>query len=114
MPHPDDLPLEIDCRAAQQALAGSDAPPLIDCRETDEYSLVHIAGSRLLPMSTMAARVAELQSLRDSRLIVHCHHGVRSLDVVHWLRSQGFAGAQSMRGGIDRWSLEIDPSLPRY
>jgi rhodanese-related sulfurtransferase len=46
--------------------------------------------------------------------VVHCHHGGRSLRVAHWLREQGFANAQSMAGGIDRWSQEIDPSVPRY
>ena len=47
-------------------------------------------------------------------LIVYCHHGVRSLNVVNWLREQGVSGCQSMAGGIDRWSLQIDPSIPRY
>ncbi len=43
-----------------------------------------------------------------------CHRGQRSLQVVSWLREQGIENCQSMAGGIDRWSLEIDPSVPRY
>ena len=47
-------------------------------------------------------------------LVVFCHHGIRSLQVAGWLRSQGLEDAASMAGGIDRWSLEIDPTVPRY
>ena len=63
-------------------------------------------------MSELAARVAELGELSRRQIVVHCHHGGRSLKVAQWLRSQGFAKAQSMAGGIDDWALEIDRSLP--
>jgi adenylyltransferase/sulfurtransferase len=65
-------------------------------------------------MSQLAARVAELEAFRTRPLVVHCHHGGRSLRVANWLREQGFSQAQSMAGGIDQWSLEIDPTVPRY
>ncbi len=51
---------------------------------------------------------------RDEPLILFCHHGVRSLHVAAWLRERGVENAQSMAGGIDQWSREIDPSVPRY
>jgi adenylyltransferase/sulfurtransferase len=47
-------------------------------------------------------------------IVFFCHHGMRSLDAAAWLRSQGVDGARSMSGGIDRWSAEIDPNVPRY
>ncbi|HZP06634.1 MAG TPA: rhodanese-like domain-containing protein [Terracidiphilus sp.] len=50
----------------------------------------------------------------DERLLVICHHGVRSMNVTVWLRDQGFEQAQSLRGGIEAWSLEVDPSVGRY
>ena len=50
----------------------------------------------------------------DDEIIVYCHHGVRSANVVSWLRDQGVAACQSMSGGIDRWSAEVDPGVPRY
>jgi rhodanese-related sulfurtransferase len=50
----------------------------------------------------------------DQDVICYCHHGQRSLDVAAWLRAQGVEQAQSLAGGIDRWSLEIDPAVPRY
>jgi rhodanese-related sulfurtransferase len=65
-------------------------------------------------MSEMAERVGELEPYRDWRIVVHCHHGGRSLRVANWLRGQGFANAQSLAGGIDAWAAEIDPTLPRY
>jgi rhodanese-related sulfurtransferase len=65
-------------------------------------------------MSELATRVEELAAHKDKPIIVHCHHGGRSLRVAKWLREQGFIQAQSMAGGIDAWSLQIDPDVPRY
>jgi rhodanese-related sulfurtransferase len=65
-------------------------------------------------MQELPARLAEIEAWRDRPVVVHCHHGVRSLRVAHWLRERGFSGARSMRGGIDAWSLEVDASIPRY
>ena len=111
---PADLPLETDCRAVQTGLARATDFLLLDCREQDEWDQVHISGARLIPMGQLAARVAELEPYRGADIAVHCHHGGRSLRVANWLRAQGFHRAQSMAGGIDRWAVEIDPTLPRY
>jgi rhodanese-related sulfurtransferase len=107
-------PLETDVRTVASKLKTPEGLLLLDCREQDEYNQVHIGGALLLPMSELAQRVAELESHRDREIVVHCHHGGRSLRVARWLREQGFERVQSMAGGIDAWSLEIDPSLPRY
>ncbi len=109
-----EIPIEVDCRAVHERLQASDDFVLIDCREPDEHAIVNIARARLLPMSQLAARLAELEPLRDREIAIHCHHGGRSLKVAHWLRSQGYAKAQSMAGGIDQWAQQIDPSLARY
>jgi adenylyltransferase/sulfurtransferase len=87
---------------------------LLDCREQDEHELTHIKAARLIPMSELEARLGELAEHRERPLVVHCHHGGRSLRVAAWLRQQGFTQAQSMAGGIDRWSEQIDSSVPRY
>lgn len=87
---------------------------LLDCRRHDEYETARIQGATLIPMDELAQRSEELDSHRDGRVIVHCHHGGRSLRVAQWLRQQGFANAQSMAGGIDAWSERIDASVPRY
>jgi rhodanese-related sulfurtransferase len=110
----DPLPLETDCRSVKQQLDAGQSLVLIDCREADEYAIVHIPQATLVPMSEIQQRAGELEPHRDSPVVVHCHHGGRSLRVVQWLRQLGFHRAQSLAGGIDRWAEEIDPSLPRY
>ena len=88
---------------------------LIDVRQPEEHRLANIVGAELIPMNTVPAAVAELESKADEgTLIVFCHHGMRSLNVVTWLRGQGIEACQSMSGGIDLWSQQIDPSVPRY
>lgn len=109
-----ELPLEISCQAVKAKLDAGDGFLLLDCRENDEYAVARIAGARLLPMSEIQARRDELTGERERPIVVHCHHGGRSLQVARWLRQQGFPQVQSMAGGIDRWSLEIDSAVPRY
>ena len=87
---------------------------LLDCRTPEEFAIAKIDGAVLIPMQEIAERLAELEPWRDKPIIVHCHHGVRSLRVTHWLREKGFSFAQSMTGGIEAWSLEVDPAVPRY
>lgn len=88
---------------------------LIDVREPEEFAVAHIEASGLIPMRSVPAELQRLESLADEgALMVICHHGVRSLQVVYWLRQQGLENCFSVAGGIDRWSLEIDPGVPRY
>ncbi len=86
-------------------------PALLDVREPWEHELAAIAGSRLIPMDELAARVGELDPGRE--IVVYCHHGIRAAAVVQWLRRQGVA-AVNLRGGIDAWAVEVDPGVPRY
>jgi len=86
---------------------------LLDVREPWEYETAHMEGSRHIPMGEIPARFnQELDP--EQHIVVVCHHGVRSMNVTAWLRQQGFDKVQSLRGGIDRWSREIDPSVPLY
>ena len=105
---------EIEAEAVRDRLVAGDDLLLLDCREPDEFEIVRLEGATLLPMSELAARAAELDAHRDRELVVLCHHGGRSLRVVHWLRGRGFARVRSLAGGIDGWAARIDPSLPRY
>jgi len=95
------------------ALANPERPVVLDVREPWEYSAARIEGSTLMPMGDIPSRAfQELDP--EARIITVCHHGVRSMNVAVWLRNQGFENAQSLRGGIDAWSAEIDPAVPRY
>jgi rhodanese-related sulfurtransferase len=85
----------------------------IDVREPWEFSAAHIEGSVLMPMGEVPARASQ-ELDPDERLVILCHHGQRSLNVAVWLRNQGFEQAQSLRGGIDAWAMQIDPSVGRY
>jgi len=114
MPEPP-LPLEITPHEVQRRLQAGEKLVLIDVREPSEFQLARIGGADLIPMQAVPAELSRLDAQADETpLIVFCHHGVRSLNVVHWLREQGVDACQSMAGGIDRWSLEIDLAVPRY
>ena len=109
-----ETPIEIDVRSVKAKLDASEDFLFVDCREPDEHATAHIDGATLMPMSTLAERVGEIEMHRDRLIVIHCHHGGRSLRVARWLRENGFQHAQSMAGGIDQWSQEIDSSVPRY
>jgi rhodanese-related sulfurtransferase len=108
------VPLEIDVLSVRQLLDRKEDFLLLDCREQKEFAVARIAGSQLIPMQQIPNRLVELEPFRDKQIVVHCHHGGRSLRVAEWLRQQGFLTARNMTGGIDAWSLEIDPTVPRY
>ena len=86
---------------------------LIDVREPWEFATAKIDGSVLIPMGDVPSR-AHQELDPDERIVVLCHHGARSLNVTVWLRNQGFENAQSLRGGIEAWSGEVDATVPRY
>ena len=95
------------------ALLRENKTRLIDVREPWEYATAHVDPSTPMPMGDVPSR-ANQELDPDEHLIVLCHHGQRSLSVTSWLRNQGFENVQSLRGGIDAWSSEIDPKVPRY
>lgn len=103
---------EISVAELKQRLDRGDRMMLVDVRELWEYEVCRIEGAKLIPMGTIPANVQALDVEED--VICYCHHGQRSLDVAVWLRRQGVEGAKSLAGGIDRWSREVDPNVPRY
>jgi rhodanese-related sulfurtransferase len=109
------MPFEIPPSEVKRRIDSGEKLLLIDVREPHERAVCSIAGSELVPMRTVPGVLAELQlKAQEAPLVVFCHHGVRSLNVVSWLRGQGLENCQSMSGGIDAWSVEIDPAVPRY
>jgi len=114
IPELKNLPSEISVEATKALIDSDEEMILIDCREPKENTIAQIESSVLIPMDEIAERVDELEEYRDKRIVVHCHHGGRSLRVVNWLRNHGFDKAQNMTGGIDVWSQDIDPEVPRY
>jgi len=113
-PMPPENSLEISPQDVKKKLEQKEDFVLIDCREQDEFDLVHIDHSRLVPMSELEQKAGELKDLKQKEIIVYCHHGRRSMMVTKWMFEHGFTNVKSMAGGIDRWSEEIDPKLQRY
>jgi len=104
--------VQISAKEVNERLGRGDKLLLVDVREPWEYDLSKIPGAKLIPLGTLPAN---LNTLRDAdEVICYCHHGMRSLDAAVWLRQQGVEGAKSMAGGIERWSAEVDPQVPRY
>ena len=85
---------------------------LIDVRTPPEYQIAQIEGSDLVPLSELQQRLGELEPRAD--IVVHCHHGPRSSQAVMFLRSNGFSRARNLAGGINAWSQQVDPGVPRY
>lgn len=111
---PDPLPIEIDVTTVKQMLDNGPEFMLLDCREPGEHQTAHIEGATLIPMREIPGKLPELESLKTARIVVHCHHGGRSMRVTQYLRENGFPNVQNMAGGIDAWSQIVDPSVPRY
>jgi rhodanese-related sulfurtransferase len=107
------LPIEIDVQSVQSLLKSGEIA-LIDCREQSEWETARIEGAVLMPMSQWMQSIDQLSAFEGKRVVVHCHHGGRSLRVTHWLRENGFPDAQNMTGGINEWSQVVDSQVPRY
>jgi len=106
--------MEFEVSTAQAAeLLREKKARLIDVREPWEFDTAHVEGGVLMPMGEVPAR-AHLELDPDEHLLLLCHHGIRSMNMTVWLRNQGFEQAQSVRGGIDAWSADIDAAVPRY
>lgn len=89
-----------------------DALDVIDVREPEEYELARIEGARLLPLSRFPEWAGTLDP--DSEIVFMCHHGIRSAQVCSYLSREGFSKLYNLAGGIDAWSWDVDPEVPRY
>lgn len=88
------------------------AHTVLDVREPWETDICRIADSLVLPLGTLSQGIDQLP--QDKPLVVVCHHGMRSLQAVMWLRSQGFENAVNLRGGIDAWARQVEPQMTTY
>ena len=85
---------------------------VVDVREPWEFAHCRIDGAISVPLSQLQARIDELPTEQD--LILVCHHGSRSQNAAMFLARNGFARVYNLRGGVEAWSLEVEPSMPRY
>lgn len=89
---------------------------LIDVREEQEIAIARLEGFDNLPLSEFAQWSEQILTRfdPDAETLVLCHHGRRSAQMCQWLMSQGFTNVKNIDGGIEAYSLLIDPSIPRY
>ena len=102
----------VSVRELKRKMDEREAFTLIDVREPYEYEIARIAGSRLIPLGELETHVDELP--RSGTLVLQCHSGGRSEHAARLLREAGFENVYNLKGGIDAWSVEIDPAVPRY
>ncbi|TWT45456.1 putative adenylyltransferase/sulfurtransferase MoeZ [Phycisphaerae bacterium RAS1] len=103
---------QVRAREVADRLKRGDKLVLLDVREHDELALCRIEGAAHIPLGQLSQRLNQLSP--EDEIVLFCHHGKRSLAGAALLQQQGFAKAMSMMGGIDAWSVEIDPRVSRY
>src|SRR5262245_25365387 len=101
----------LDVRAKRDA---GEPVYLLDVRNPDEYAYCRIGDSPLIPLAELPHRLNEVEPPPGALVVAYCHHGIRSLSAVAILQQAGFENVASMRGGIEAWSLTVDPTVPRY
>ncbi len=110
-----DPPLEITGQEAQRLLAEKSANlRLIDVRDPAEYAVCRLPGAQLISLQVLPAEAPVKLLDKEAEILLYCHHGMRSLRATEYLRALGYRNARSIAGGIDKWSTEIDPTIPRY
>jgi sulfur-carrier protein adenylyltransferase/sulfurtransferase len=108
----DELPWELTVEEVARWREEARDFELLDVRQPWEHEIAHIEGARLIPLKELPEHLEGLDPARP--LVIHCHTGVRSLRAAAFLREHGFPRSSSMKGGIEAWSREIDPQVPRY
>jgi len=103
---------EISARELSDKLNSPTPPVLIDVREPQEFSIANIRTGQLKPLGQIMTWVNELDP--QTEIVLYCHSGRRSAQATAFLKSRGFNKVFNLRGGIDAWSTQVDPSVPRY
>jgi rhodanese-related sulfurtransferase len=105
---------EITPRELAKQIENGQPIRLIDVRQLWESQVARLPDSLLIPLNELPMRAAEIPSEPATWIVVYCHHGVRSLSAAEYLRRVGHVNVRSLAGGIDAWSCEVDPNVPRY
>ena len=104
---------EVDPPALAEAMAGQDPPLLVDVRTGPERAVAAIQPSLHIGLDRFVER-APAEIPRDRDVVVYCHVGARSAQAAVWLKASGWPRVRSLAGGIDAWSAQVDPDVPRY
>ena len=105
---------QLSVEDAHEMLSSENPPFLLDVRTPGEVQIASIPNAHVIPLQEIPYRYEELNSEKDGPMIIHCHHGMRSMQAAMFLQSKGFYKLYNLAGGIDVWSQSIDPSIARY
>jgi adenylyltransferase/sulfurtransferase len=105
---------QITVRELADKLAAGEPVYLLDVRQPEEHAIAALPHSMLVPLGELADNTGEVEPPAGALVVVYCHHGVRSLTGAYLLQRAGIGPVASLAGGIDAWSREVDPSVPRY
>jgi rhodanese-related sulfurtransferase len=104
---------EINVNDLNERIQKGDKINLLDVREQFEFDMVHLNG-KLIPLGQLESRLSEIEAWKDEEVIIHCRSGARSAEACRILMRHGFKNPVNVQGGINRWAMLIDPSLPIY
>src|SRR5947209_11143663 len=105
---------QVDVKQLADMLARGASVHLVDVRQPWEHDTASLPQSQLIPLDQLTLRAGEIQPAKEALVVVYCHHGIRSQSGAALLQHLGFSNVASLAGGIDAWSLHVDPSVPRY
>lgn len=104
---------EINVNDLNERIQKGDKINLLDVREQFEYDMANMNG-KLIPLGELESRLGEIEAWKDQEIIIHCRSGARSAEACRILMRHGFKNPINLQGGINRWAMLIDPSLPMY
>ena len=110
--HDADQKMQISLEELNYRRQSGEDLPLIDVRSREEWDAVHIEGALFFTQELMQEIMTSWR--KDREFVFVCHHGLRSLDAAAYFAGHGFENVRSLSGGIDGWSVQVDPELPRY
>jgi adenylyltransferase/sulfurtransferase len=105
---------QINVGELNQKLTAGEPVYFVDVRQPWEHETAAFLDSRLIPLNELIARLDEVQPPAGALVVVYCHHGIRSLSGAALLESAGVHNVVSLAGGIEAWSVQVDPKVPRY
>jgi adenylyltransferase/sulfurtransferase len=105
--------MDLSPQELKAKLAAGWSPVLVDVRRPEEWNFNRLPGAVWIPLDTFADR-AEKELPADAEIVIYCHHGMRSDMARKFLVAKGYANVFNLTGGIDAWSLQVDPTVPRY
>lgn len=108
------MPQRLNVQELAQKLSESSSIHLVDVRQEWEHQTASLPNSQLIPLDQLMVRAKEIDADADALIVAYCHHGIRSQSAAALLEHLGFANVATLDGGIDAWSEQIDPSVPRY